>query len=570
MILTTLALENFGPFRKPTAVDLNSGPGLIHLTGDNQESPRLGANGVGKSKLLDALYWCLYGKTSRGLKGASIRSWDSKGKCSVSIAGEWQDEERHYIERTANPNTLRIDERDVQQSEVNELVGLNEDEFLHSVYFSQFEDKFIDLKPTAQLELFSSVMDLQVWEQASARASDEVKNTERDIVQAEKSLAQEEGRIEVLSLAKEQAQDLETRWGREHLAKVKAAKQEAEKAGEWMERLSSTSGPKPTAALEKQVREASNSLATIRADLKREESRRLKLTMSKRNCPECGQEVTLKHQQEIMRESQAVTKELEQKEMEAAKKLNTAEQELTTLQRANKTKEENKHKVEAAHTEYQNANKKWDEAKQEKNPHTKQAEEAAAELEEAHLRAAKAQKDLAKMCAAIERERYWVKGFRDLRLWVIDDSLTQLEVEVNGAMHEVGLEGWSMEFDVERETKSGGVSRGFIILVQSPDNADPVPWESWSGGESQRLRLASTIGVANLIRARRGVDINVEFWDEPSSYLSEEGIEDMLSILESRASEHAVIIADHRTLSYGNFAGTLCVVKKEKGGSYVQ
>lgn len=568
MRLLSVSVANFGPFRKPVSVDLDL-HGLVHITGDNQESPRLGANGVGKSKLLDAIYWCLYGKTSRGLKGPSVRSWNAKGATSVKLVGEWADGAEHEIWRGANPNLLCIDGRDVQQLEVLETVGLWDDEFLHSIYFSQFEDKFINLKPAAQLELFSRIMDLGVWEAASERASKRVRDADKKDQELTNELARIEGHIEILTLTKEQAEDLATRWGKEHLAKVREAQKELSTAEEWCERLSGTSTLKSTVVSEKLVREAASKLTVIRADLQREESLRLKLTAMGRKCPECGQSVSLEHQRKVFAESTARTKSLTAQESGAETELKKAEQDLTREKKANEAKRENLSKVESAKTEVKNAAAKLQSVKAEKNPHTKQAESAAADLEESHLQAAKVQKELTKLRSEVDAVRFWVKGFRDLRLWVIDDSLAQLEVEVNGALHEVGLEGWSIEFDVERETKSGSVSRGFTVLIRSPEMDEAVPWEAWSGGESQRLVLASTIGVANLIRARRGVQTNIEFWDEPSTWLSEEGIEDMLAILESRASKQAVAIADHRALSYGNFTNTICVVKKA-GGSHVR
>jgi len=145
----------------------------------------------------------------------------------------------------------------------------------------------------------------------------------------------------------------------------------------------------------------------------------------------------------------------------------------------------------------------------------------------------------------------------------------QLELEANAALHSLGLEDWRMQFDVERETKAGGVTRGFTVLVESPESDGAVPWEAWSGGESQRLRIACAIGLSNLILAQRGVDFDLELWDEPSSWLTEEGVESLLQLLADRAREsrRKVIVADHRALGFGGFSRTVLVEQGKEGST---
>ena len=114
------------------------------------------------------------------------------------------------------------------------------------------------------------------------------------------------------------------------------------------------------------------------------------------------------------------------------------------------------------------------------------------------------------------------------------------------------------------------VSRGFAVHVRSPHNPRPVPWAAWSGGESQRLRLAAQEGLGNLIRASTGSDVPLEVWDEPTDGLSDSGISDMLDSLSARAASERrqIWVIDHRALDYGGFDGEVTVVKGP-GGSRV-
>jgi DNA repair exonuclease SbcCD ATPase subunit len=166
----------------------------------------------------------------------------------------------------------------------------------------------------------------------------------------------------------------------------------------------------------------------------------------------------------------------------------------------------------------------------------------------------------------------WVRNFKEIRLQLIAEALDQLEIEANNEITALGLINWELQFDVDRETKSGSVARGFTVHVISPHNDEPVPWEAWSGGEAQRLRVGAQAGLSNLIRDRTGADIPLEVWDEPTQGLSEEGVLDLLDCLAARAKreDRQIWVVDHRSLGYGGFDGTATVVKTEAGSHIVQ
>jgi DNA repair exonuclease SbcCD ATPase subunit len=108
-------------------------------------------------------------------------------------------------------------------------------------------------------------------------------------------------------------------------------------------------------------------------------------------------------------------------------------------------------------------------------------------------------------------------------------------------------------------------------MVQSPSNKQQVPFEVWSGGESQRLRLAAQMGLSNLIRSTSGTTLNLEVWDEPSQFISAGGVEDLLDSLRNRATQEKrqVWVVDHRTLGYSDFDNIITVCKN-LDGSYIK
>jgi len=166
-----------------------------------------------------------------------------------------------------------------------------------------------------------------------------------------------------------------------------------------------------------------------------------------------------------------------------------------------------------------------------------------------------------------EATAYWIKGFKRVRLFVIEEALSALEMEVNNLLVSLGLVDWKITFDVERENKSGGVTKGFTVLIHSPRHEQPVKFESFSGGEVQRLRMAGDLGLSNLIMEQAGFENMVEIIDEPSEHLSTEGIEDLIETISQRAHDTGkqIFLIEHHSLASNLFDGTLSVSMSKKG-----
>jgi DNA repair exonuclease SbcCD ATPase subunit len=167
--------------------------------------------------------------------------------------------------------------------------------------------------------------------------------------------------------------------------------------------------------------------------------------------------------------------------------------------------------------------------------------------------------------AAALHFEFWQKNFKAVRLYQVQQILAQFELEVANAASVLGLVGWRISFATETETKGRTIKQGIQVRIESPTAEGP--WEAWSGGEGQRIRLAVAIGLASLIHARAGVQFGFEVWDEPSAWLSPEGIEDLLECLKYRAqiTGKSVWLLDHRALVHSGFAEMWQATKTSAG-----
>ncbi len=618
--ISEIILIGFGSFRERQSFRMPKEPGLYFMRGENRKEPRLGSNGAGKSTIWKALCWVLWGKTANGLKAGEISSWGIKKGAEVILCFEGTLDGKsnwYFLKRTWKPNSWTLanlfdaTQVDLTKDETNPVLSmlkLQYEPFLHSIYLAQREAMFLDLKPEPKAQLFSSVMDLDKWLGYSTKASQAANDQDKVSRRLESQRAELKGRLEESGTSDLQVSADEWEAGRRKklrqieedyaviAGKSKKAKGRLLDSQEAQERARKYS----QALLEcrnivfdknekafKALRKEEDRLLILKNDLthKKEHADRL----DSDGCPTCGRSFT--------GEAKQVLQEALDEERAALKLVQAAEGEVSALRKEFDSHEDALAGADAtsraalqdlqdlvqatagARREHELEERRLDQLEEEaealhvsKNPFTTLLEDKQQSL--AQIRddfdAVNARLDASYASHALYS--FWVRGFKEVRLQLIAEALDQLEVEVNSELTELGLVGWELRFDVDAETKKGTLLRGFSVSVLSPHSDEGVPWESWSGGESQRLRLAAQCGLSNLIRDRTGCDLPLEVWDEPTEGLSEEGITDLMTALSERAQrEHRIIwVVDHRALGYGGFTDTATIIKDEKGSRVVQ
>jgi DNA repair exonuclease SbcCD ATPase subunit len=514
--VVSIGLWNFRSFRGSCRFDLPKAPGLYNIAGLNLDNPRLDPNGVGKSTLLEALCWCLFGKTTRGLRGTDVISWGEKS-CYVSV-----DCGKYGIQRQQGPNKLVMGDQSIDQGAIEQKLRLGFEAFKHSIMFPQFHQAFFDLPPSEKLSLFSDIMELEFWLDKSKAAEVKAKGLTAAQVTIEQSIARYDGQ---LSLIAEDVKGL----------KVKEHKFEATQNTE-IKRLGG------------KAEQTATTLKKAQADLKAAtgacDNARKRLEAAERQsgsvCPTCKQPVKspdIEHYLSVLRKNHTDFTDSVQRFTSEA---NNCKRDLAEL-------------VEKIHSEAAR-----------ENPYAEMVKGKVRERLELKAKLEQYKGELEQLLQEQAAYSYWVGGFKRLRLMVVEEALNKLEIEVNNNLASLGLTDWRVEFDVERENKSGGVTRGFVVLIHAPGQAQPVRWEAWSGGETQRLRLAGNLGLADLIMESAGVTSSVEFYDEPSLYLGQQGLLDLAETLHDRALREGkrIFLIEHNLADYA-FTGTITVQKSK-------
>lgn len=615
----TMALQGYGSFKRDTVFRFPHGPGLHLLTGRNEVEPRLGSNGAGKSTLWGGLCWVLFGKNPRGLKAGDVSNWDDDHLTSGVVELE-RDKRFFAIHRTWNPNSLAVtigdrgeDPKPATQQQVDELLGFDYGTFLHVALIGQFGSVFFDLSPTAKLDVFNQVLKLWVWVEASKVARERASNRKGQLEEIERSLSEVRGSRRAVKDSLATLVEESERFGADRDRKLKALRDEYAKIQKDLQpvlaKLTAADGKAGSdrAALEaierklskraKRENELREQLAKCEADLNHAEAEIEKITgritevrSLKGSCPTCGQRVHKHHAESVLKTLRLSRKfeasfrdKIEDKHASLHNELHTLRGQIKTLlgERDEVTRdgEKRRNKVSSLKADASKLRSVLDRTSESikaleagGDPHAKALASARASLRTMKEKIVKLKRDRETLIVSLDQQEFWVKEFKHVRLWVMETALAELEIEVNNSLIELGLEGWSVTFDVERETTGGTVTRGFVVNIESPTSGKPVRWEAWSGGETDRLRVASALGLSSLVRGRTGIDLDFEAWDEPTRYLSEEGINSLLEFFEhrSRSLRRQVWLVDHRSLNFGGFDSRAVVVKTKDGSTVRQ
>lgn len=607
--IVSIGLQNFRSFRGRQTFEFPEGPGLFFMRGINEVDTRIEANGAGKSTLWEALTWAITGRTSRGLKGGDVASWGGGKGVAVDVVFVGEDGAQHVLQRTWGPISCKLDGVDTVPDVAELVLGISASSFLSCVMLSQTQPMFLDLKPDAKAAAFSEVLGLDVWLTYAKRAGEKASEQDKRVRSAEGVLARAEGALQELvsdglkssreeweSMRERDLARMEGEFDRA-LAAIDAAKMtraaDALRVHETEESRRHATSEQIRANLEAfrsgPLQEAKTAAALAKDGVRRAAEELKACDSMGAVCSACGQDIAesaraehieaaerelllaqrrAKAADNVLRGVDEGAREIEEQYDRVRGELRALSSQKGALDRAHDAARRMLSRAEAEADRIESAFKV---RQAEVNPFLA-LEEAAQKARDA------AQKALTDARANLSRaqERYallslWVRGFKDVRLELIGEGLSQLEIEVNNNLGRLGLGAWRIAFDVDRETASGGLKKGFAVTVQSPANEQPVPWEAWSGGESQRLRLAGSMGLADVTRSVRGVGLNLEVWDEPTTWLSPQGVSDLLQCLAARAVREGrqIWIVDHRSLSFGAFTGSV-TIRKTSNGSVIE
>ncbi len=489
------------------------------------------------------------------------------------------------------------EKKEITNLDIENYIRVNAHQFLNSVLMGQGSPLFFDLSSSEKTELFNNVLDLDIWTDLSNKAKLIESTVESNKIKVSTEISKSEGALETLpkesdidllisswyesvenSIATEtsniekienEIQDIQKILDSMDVSDEKLSKiqENISKCESFRMNLISSKSEIMTniSYIEKEIK-------SLHEDLKFYEDHSL--------CPVCKQDISIDF---IKSSLSTINRNIEEKNKHVSlknkeitkilKNLESVDKEIILLK--NTYQEVNKTRVE-----YQKIKSSLDLLNRDKlqkediihvyknsiNPHLKHMEDLYTNKIKYETRIKELKSEYASMEQEQEMYSFWKEHFKKIRLFIIKSIISQLNLDINTAISSIGLKGWEVCVSTESYTKSGEVRQTFSVEIYSPDIKVKVPWETWSGGETQRLSLASTMGLAVLIQRLRGTTFNIEVWDEPTTFLSNEGIQQFLQLLQyrGRVLKKQIWLIDHKVDDFP-FDCIVSVIKDNDG-----
>lgn len=265
MKINKLEIQNFLTVGDAT-IELDD-RGLLLIQGQNNDDPSAESNGAGKSSVVDALCWALYGVTARGVSTDAVVNKTAKKDCKVVVTIVEGDKEysitRHRKHATGK-NSVLIFERDTTtgvgvdlskgtdketQEVIDKVMGCSLDVFMSAVYAGQecmpdlpgMTDKMLKtlIEEAAGVEVlteaYSATRDRYNKQKASV---DALTSTQTTAINNQTYLASEVVRLE---LAAKEFEDGRRDRAKAELAKVLPLNKEIAEAQEELKKLDEAS-----------------------------------------------------------------------------------------------------------------------------------------------------------------------------------------------------------------------------------------------------------------------------------------------------------------------------------------
>lgn len=181
--LKSIKADNFLSFKE---LSLTFESGLYLINGFNHDENT--ANGSGKSSVMDAICFGLYGDLPRKIRIDEITKWGEVGTEVTTVFSKGQNV--YTIVRSRNPNKLdffinnqKNNGKDAKetQARIEGILGLGFSAFLYSVYFSQnssIGDQFLFVNDEAKKDIFTELLGLGALDECYEEIRKDLKTIE--------------------------------------------------------------------------------------------------------------------------------------------------------------------------------------------------------------------------------------------------------------------------------------------------------------------------------------------------------------------------------------------------------
>lgn len=507
MKLNKIKIENFLSV-KEQEINFEDLHDLTHVVGENRDTAPYTSNGAGKSTIIEAVIFALFGKTLRKTNEKSVTNYYTDGPCRVTLTVN----DNVVIERTKKPPRLAIsvggknytqDSIMETQKFLEKTLNTNYNIFAASMVFGQANAmNFITATPEEKRSIVQSF--LSVGDLASHRASIRSLKSQalsgRKVAEALMNSAQSEvnnmtAKLKEIQKNRKQAADLLSSDVKKFIAKYTVPE---------------------IASLEAQRKELELELASKESALnfERESARVLKAAseLETTKCENCGW----------------IEKDEWEKREECKKKFEAKTTRIKELEKEIKVliKKIDKIIIPITAHDFETIENYKDSMRDEEF----YSERISLKKEEVDAHG----QDVLKHQKQYDIMKFWEVAFSESGIikYIIRNILEFFNERANFYLAQLSKGKFSIEFDDS-------------LAETIYNEGEPAFFDSMSGGEKKRISLAVMLALNDLLLLTGKERSNLIFFDEVADTLDAQGVVALFEVLKNISEEKKVLIITH-------------------------
>jgi len=521
MNINKVEISNFYSI-KDVKLSFDKYKGIVLIEGQNKDTG--GSNGSGKSALIEAVVWGLFGRTIRKSTEDALVNNQSKKGCSVRITVN----KDYVIERGKRPTLLRFYHKDKEltqdnatntQNLIEETLHTNYKVFLASTVFGQQNHiEFINATPDDKRTIIKNFLNLE--ELFSLR--DSVKYLKSQNSQGIK-------KCDTLISEYEKT--------------IKKFDKELSKLCELQSEIENTDASKALETplsdileIERSNDEKEYKIANLKRGLINLNTRQKEIKKSLENpneiiqCKSCGQPVSKSvHPKRLMVEYSDLESEIEETTEEIQK--------LQSEFRTPPISSLDYHKVHEYRT-----------LKKETETYESLKSETLQDLQNAH-------DEKAALLSQYDIMKFWEKAFSEQGIvkYIIKNVLEYFNSKVNFYLSHLSQGKFFITFDEELKETITHYDRS-------------IPYVSLSGGEKKKISLSVMLGLQELLKMSKENNTNLMFFDEVAENLDQEGLEGLYILLSELKKDRSLFVITHNNYLKSLMDNSKCLTMIKANG----
>lgn len=529
--LKKVSIVGFGVYHSFTEVDFE--PGITHITASKARAAFSNSNGAGKTTILNAITWALFGRTPKGVSKDAVMNHSSD---MVEVTVEFDRLEvtrvkhRGHTEKlsfTFNNRTSRKKKLSVQQQKLIDILGVDFETYCNSIFLGSGSRsvQFLAATPAQRTKILERLVNVTPFQKAGKLAWRKLKKLENRIKTIQSEITSIDDRIRdaeaayynwQVALSQAEASNREEKI--RHKSRILTIKSKLEKAKAILNKVPEMTMQelnKSRRELTDTVRASEIQIGTLTESLAQRED-----LEAGDLCPTCRRPVKQKHV-DILEDSDNKMKEqislLTEGLGPVKAKLRIVEDQMEEL----RTLKSDKARASADITELKREYKILKDASLGTKTDTlkQNIEEVAAKIK--NLKASKTLK-IRKMVKMTSKEPYYRKIHKymqhEIKNYVLDHTRQQLHNNVQEYIDE--FTGGELGVKFPLQTKTG--QERFEIIAYKEDVEQEL--SSFSDGEGWKLTFSLLMALRDLLIDSNKCRLNLLFVDDPLGALDDTGL----------------------------------------------